>query len=426
MSVTLGTIGFESYTNGDWKVDFGFPYNDDYSRSFVVQMVPFIGFGGFYVGRLSWRTSTSTDPDLRCDPVVEVGVAGRFGVGKEVWQGVFSAGASLTVYSVLTGAIGVPTISNPPIGRYIRIFGRAGIMLEVFGAVDFGIVRAAVVIRAWIEQSLLLETWHQILIAAEAGVSVSVVIVIARFRIFGHTIEIRVSFSFAMRLRLEFALGYFDGQKPRNFPPGAAALDIAETLRPDSRPEPIAWTAFRLGSGALPSIPLVLSCDATIGDDRAPRLVPLLAAVEADDNTTTPVPLLRALVTWAVWCDAGVQPGDGDEPEGRKITARGLRDLSQRLSAPNGGGTLARNGERPLSIQQIRTFLDLNLRFVVERSCSLPHRRMISSSRRISRYSSCRGGHRTEWERATDPSRTKPRLEAKWPRLTATKVARKL
>jgi hypothetical protein len=367
VSVTLGTIGLESYTNGNWKVDFGFPTNDDYSRSFVVQMLPFIGYGGFYLGRKNWRTSTATEPALKCDPVIEMGFAGRFGVGKEIRQGPFSAGASLTVYSVLTGALGIPTIPNPPIKRYIALEGRAGVMLEVFGAVDFGIVRAAVAIRAWIEQSLRLETWKPILISASAGVSVSVVVVIARFRIFGRTIEISVSFSFSMQLRLEFPLGHFDGTRPANFQSAEEALFASEALVADAQKPAITWRVMRsVPSGNLPEIPVVLTCDASAGEDGGPRLIPMLAALEAAEGDGTVLdPVLRALMTWAVWCHFDELPAADAEPEARRVKADALRDIARRLSDPIGGGSLARRGPQPLGIGLIRQFLAANLRFVV-------------------------------------------------------------
>src|SRR5947209_16439314 len=54
-SFTVPTVSISIYTNGNWRVDIGFPWwdIDDWSRSFKVQAqagpVPIIGWGGFYL-----------------------------------------------------------------------------------------------------------------------------------------------------------------------------------------------------------------------------------------------------------------------------------------------------------------------------------------------------------------------------------------
>jgi hypothetical protein len=50
-SVTIGMIRFEIFTDGGVLVDLGFPQHVDYSRSFAVQALIFIGKGGLYLGR---------------------------------------------------------------------------------------------------------------------------------------------------------------------------------------------------------------------------------------------------------------------------------------------------------------------------------------------------------------------------------------
>ena len=58
VNVTLPSIGIQIYTNGDFLIDLGFPYNNDFTRSFTVQAIvppgiPAMGSGGFYFGKLS-------------------------------------------------------------------------------------------------------------------------------------------------------------------------------------------------------------------------------------------------------------------------------------------------------------------------------------------------------------------------------------
>ena len=56
-SLTLPTLSVDIYTNGNWKVDLGFPDGDNWSVCFRVQAqagpVPVTDSGGFYIASLS-------------------------------------------------------------------------------------------------------------------------------------------------------------------------------------------------------------------------------------------------------------------------------------------------------------------------------------------------------------------------------------
>ena len=62
VSITLPQLGIKVYTNGDFFIDIGFPYNLDFRRSFsiaaIVYGVPVLGSGGLYFGKLSNATAT--------------------------------------------------------------------------------------------------------------------------------------------------------------------------------------------------------------------------------------------------------------------------------------------------------------------------------------------------------------------------------
>src|SRR5262249_59903959 len=45
VSITLPHIILDIYTNGNFLVDFGFPYNRDFSRSMMIEVFPFTGAG---------------------------------------------------------------------------------------------------------------------------------------------------------------------------------------------------------------------------------------------------------------------------------------------------------------------------------------------------------------------------------------------
>ena len=57
VSVTIPELALEIYTNGNFRVDLGFPRNNDFSRSFQLQVFPYLGKGGFYFARLEGRTA---------------------------------------------------------------------------------------------------------------------------------------------------------------------------------------------------------------------------------------------------------------------------------------------------------------------------------------------------------------------------------
>ncbi|HET6210954.1 MAG TPA: hypothetical protein VFD94_11250, partial [Jatrophihabitans sp.] len=57
VSVTLPVVDLDIYTNGNFRVDFGFPKGLDFSNSFSVQVFPFVGYGGFYFALLDGATS---------------------------------------------------------------------------------------------------------------------------------------------------------------------------------------------------------------------------------------------------------------------------------------------------------------------------------------------------------------------------------
>ncbi len=224
ITVTLPNIGLDVFTNGDWEFDAGMPRGQDYSRSGNVQVFPFIGFGGFLIGERSGQTlafapqdATWWDPARDSySPILEFGVAGRVGLGKEVSKGPLRAGASITVYSAFHGVFGtyapLPPHSNPcpekAYEKHWRLAGNFGLMFEAYGYVDFGIIKAAAAARAWAEAGLVLEPGAPIVLSVELRVEVAVEVVIAEIDIpFDGSFQIRIHLSFSAVLHEEYSLG---------------------------------------------------------------------------------------------------------------------------------------------------------------------------------------------------------------------------
>ena len=220
-SVTLPTLSVDVYTNGNWKVDLGFPDGDNWSVCFQVQAmagpVPVTGSGGFYIAYLS----SATNPDVFKGTYATIegfGFAVRLGVGKDFTAGPLKAGVSLTFFGIIQGAAGYLTSNGGNIFQApdaLSLQGQFGIIGELYGSIDFVIIKASVNVRlqASIGIILALEPPNvpgggngSILLYIEASVSVSVSVEINLF-----LFSITISFSFQASFRFEWQLAGSSG-----------------------------------------------------------------------------------------------------------------------------------------------------------------------------------------------------------------------
>ena len=98
-------IDLRMVDTSDFMIDLGFPANGDFTRSFSVQALPFVGSGGIYFGKLSSATSDKV-PQVKngsFSPVIAFGIGLRIGLGKDLDYGVVKAGMSVTVQGILEG-----------------------------------------------------------------------------------------------------------------------------------------------------------------------------------------------------------------------------------------------------------------------------------------------------------------------------------
>ncbi|WP_095197979.1 hypothetical protein [Mesorhizobium carmichaelinearum] len=215
-SLTLPTLSVDVYTNGDWKVDLGFPDGDNWSVCFQVQAqagpIPVTGSGGFYIASLS----SATDPDVfkgTYQSILAFGFAARLGVGKDFTAGPLKAGVSVTFFGIIQGAAGYLTSGGGDLAKKpdaLSLQGQFGIIGELYGSLDFVIIKASVNVRleASIGIILALEPpsvpgggGGSILLYIEASVSVSVTVEINLF-----LFSISISFSFNASFRFEWQL----------------------------------------------------------------------------------------------------------------------------------------------------------------------------------------------------------------------------
>ncbi|BAY35574.1 hypothetical protein NIES2107_74860 (plasmid) [Nostoc carneum NIES-2107] len=227
VALTLPIIVIDIYTNGDFKLDFGFPWNFDFSRSFALSSFPFTGTGGFYFNKLSAETATNlpTITNGCFNPVLEFGLGLKIGLGKSFSKGPLQAEFSITVQGILQGTIAWfnPTDIAQPTDQYYRIQGGVGIIGRLYGNVDFKVIQVTVEVLVRATVLFIVEAYQptQLSLAAEVSVSASIKIVF-----------ININFSFELKIQETFILGSIQ----------PTPWILGQPVTPSLRAEPLAAT----------------------------------------------------------------------------------------------------------------------------------------------------------------------------------------
>ncbi len=238
-TITLPVLALEIYTNGDFKIDLGFPWNMDFSRSFMIQGIvppgiPVLGAGGLYFGKLSSGSSTQVPraTNGNFNPVIIFGIGLKLGVGKEIDKGVFKAGISITIVGIIEGVIakwnpnGPAKVSGNDIqdSYYFWLQGTLGIVGKLFGSVDFGVVKAAVNVQLALYAQITYESYANIPISVIASVSVSLSLEI-NLGLF----KIKLNFSFSITIKQTFVIqNPQSGKAPWQVAPRGVRSSLAE------------------------------------------------------------------------------------------------------------------------------------------------------------------------------------------------------
>lgn len=311
VSVTLGMIRMDVYTDGGFLFDLGFPEHVDYTRSFAAQAAIFIGKGGLYLGRVPAVTVPAMPPGFL--QVFRAGFAMKVGFGREFEQGPLRAGLSICVFGRMDGYFAIADRDQreadgsmlAPYPYWMRLHGEVGLIAEIEGSVDLRLIRARVLIRVWIATGIVLETAMPIVLYCEAGVSIAIEFEIASFKVFGKRIRITVMLRFSTTLRYEFELPV----RVPVFPlPGIEAMTLP--LMEEQRFELGEWpvpSAEKLGVKNPHPMDLRLGYDFTAaGRETAGAartvLVPTVLWVTGDEHNKGRNPfeaIARALVGWA-------------------------------------------------------------------------------------------------------------------------------
>lgn len=162
-TVRLPTFRVEVYTDGGFLVDLGFPWKNDYRRSFQLEIAIFLGSGGFYFG---YTSAAAADilalekddfgfhpPDrnvLHNFQAVRAGIAMRAGIGRSLDVGILKGEASLTVFCGLEGAIAYEKKAGNRDPKLYGIKGYMGIMVHIWAEVSFIVLRAKAELCAYV------------------------------------------------------------------------------------------------------------------------------------------------------------------------------------------------------------------------------------------------------------------------------------
>ena len=216
-SVTLPTFAIEVYTNGDFQVDLGFPWNEDFSVSFSIEIqagpLPLMGSAGFYFGKLSSAT-TDKVPSTTLgwfNPVIVFGFGAQIGLGKSIEAGILKAGFSLTVFGIIEGVLArwQPYTTNTAEGApselqdgfFFSLTGTFGVQGRLYGSINFAIISADLNIRIaiWVKATFASYEKIPILVQALVDVSLAVKINLGLFKI-------TIYLAFKMTVKATFVL----------------------------------------------------------------------------------------------------------------------------------------------------------------------------------------------------------------------------
>jgi LysM repeat protein len=228
-NITLPIFAIQVYTNGDFQVDIGFPWNQDFSRSLTFQgwvvtpigPIPVMGGVGLYFGKLSSAT-TNRVPQTNTgtfNPVLVFGFGIQFGFGFSFNAGILNAGFSLTAIAILEGLLAKWNPYQLPAGPsnnqqletsyYFWFRGTVGIIGKLYGSIDFAIIKADLNIDIRIIAQMTFASYEPIVLSLTASVDVSLTITI-NLGIF----KIHISFSFSARISQSVTIAAIGGPAP--------------------------------------------------------------------------------------------------------------------------------------------------------------------------------------------------------------------
>jgi len=355
LQLTLPNVGLGIFTDGGFRVDLGFPNGPDFSRSFHLSMPPFTGAGGFYFARLVHGGSDLLPTPNKYSLLLQAGIGFKVGYYVGFSVGPFSASASISVYALLEGAAGFPgdRVQSPD----LALRGEIGLVASLRCHLDLILTALDFSLDVWVGIQALLQIVDGHLlpvpVTVVAGVRVTVVWVIARFKIFGASIEITVTLHFEATIQQTFWLG--GGNRSALARRAAMALASPTDIWDPTKVDPV---------GTKEPLSFLFAPEVIIGSTGAPKVVgQLLLERSALSTESPPTPgtgwsaydiLLRRLLRWAARARNLQETGSIGDPTSYTYTVAQLKDWANDIGKRHSCRTAG------LTYDTILQFLALN------------------------------------------------------------------
>lgn len=231
VSLTIGTVVVDIYTNGDFRVDLGFPRLRDFSSSFAVQALPFIGRGGVYFAKLSAATARDLPKITNgtFSPVLALGIGLAVGVGKDVTFGPVSGTAYLQVEIVFEGVLAWfnPSAAGVPAAKYYAARGMAALHGRVSAELRWLGATARINFEAYAQVSVTAAAYQPMLFRLSARVQVEAELDIGWWGVsFSHAYDVDISVEIGSRVATPWVLAPGESALPKGMKRDLAAPSI--------------------------------------------------------------------------------------------------------------------------------------------------------------------------------------------------------
>ncbi|HBU13046.1 MAG TPA: hypothetical protein DEB31_10115, partial [Clostridiales bacterium] len=228
LSVTLGQIVLEIYTDGGFFLDLGFPQDHDFSRSFMLQFGQFTGRAGIYFGILSGAAVPAL-PDWRGGSfatAIRAGIGVTFGIGRSFDLGIAKGGFELSVVGIFEGTLafwkrdGEPDPSD----LYYKLTATLGIIGRLYVSVDLVIISLSASVEISAFAGAVFETEKPVLLDLDFRLALTGSIKI---------LFIRIKFRFNFHYHAHFEIGGADTLRRVRAPADIRRIDLAGKTKVD-------------------------------------------------------------------------------------------------------------------------------------------------------------------------------------------------
>lgn len=198
VALTLPTVQIWIYTNGDFKVNVGWPLGSD---SIGIQVYIFTGGCGFYFGKLRSGDNPQTqNAPIQYNPIYVFGLGLWLGVGRSFSKGPLSANLSLTVQGTFQGILAWEESKNASgAPDYYWFAATVGLVGTLQGEVDFKIIKISLLVRLTATAGIAFETDYNAILNVSASVEVKASVKI---------LFVKISVSFSADVSQTFVLSH--------------------------------------------------------------------------------------------------------------------------------------------------------------------------------------------------------------------------